>query len=157
MADKEESTQGCVIIETSELEKLLADEYVLYMRTRDASRKIADECPAEVQVLFEKQCRSMSAIVADVGRAVRSFGRTPSFVHEEFMEITRLNGHAELFETQNEIIAVLLDDHESVMELLRNGEFNLLDHRSVTYTEEFTAGLLKRHEEMAGALREWLE
>ncbi len=72
MANKSESTDESVLVETSGLETLLADEYVLYMRTRDAGRKIPDESPAEVQQLFEKQCRSMSAIVADVGRAARS-------------------------------------------------------------------------------------
>ncbi len=101
MADNEESTEGSVINEASELKKFLADEYVLYMRTRDASRKITDKSPAEVHALFERQCRSMRAIVAEVDRAGRSFGRTSSFIHGEFMEITRLNRHAKLFETQD--------------------------------------------------------
>ena len=157
MANKSESTEGSVLVETSGLDTLLADEYVLYMRTRDAGRKIPDESPAEVQQLFEKQCRSMSAIVADVGRAARSLGAAPSFIHEEFMEITRLNGHTKLFEKQNEIIAALLDDHEFVMGLLGKGEAYLIDPRSVINPEEFTADLLKRHEEMAGALGGWLE
>lgn len=157
MASKSESTEGSVTDETSGLESLLADECVLYMRTRHAGRKIPDESPAEVQQLFEKQCRSMSAIVADVGRAARSLGATPSFVQEEFMEITRLNRHVRLFEKQNEIIAALLEDHESVIGRLGNGEADLMDRRTVINFAEFTAGLLKQHEVLAGALKEWLE
>ena len=84
MAYIEEFTEGGVTNSTPDLEKLLADEYVLHMGTRNAGRKIPDESPDEVRQLFRKQCRSMCAIAANVGRAARSSG----LHHLSFMKIS---------------------------------------------------------------------
>ncbi len=143
--------------EASVLDKLLADEYVLYMRTRDGSRNIPESSPFEVHELFRGQCESMSSIVAGVSRMVRVFGPMPSFVHEKFMAITRLNAHGGPFAKQNEVIEALLDDHESIIHILRNDKARHEDLRTVISTAEFMAGLLKQHEEMAGALKGWLQ
>ncbi len=143
--------------ESSALEMLLADEYVLYMRTRDGSRNIPDTSSAEAQDLLQRQCASMGWIVAGVSKMVRKFGPPPSFVSEKFIAIARLSRHSGQFTSQNEIVKVLLNDHESMIRVLRNHESPLMRRRSIINTAEFMTGLLKQHEELAGALKEWLE
>lgn len=156
MADRLESVAGREKNAASALDKLLADEYVLYMRTRDGGRNIPESSPSEVHELFRGQCESMSSIVAGVSRMARVFGSIPAFVLEKFMAITRLNRNGEQFTKQNEIIEALLDDHESIMHILRNDKARRVDSYAVISTAEFMAGLLKQHEVMAEALKRWL-
>ncbi len=142
--------------EASALDKLLADEYILYMRTRDGSRDIPDTSSAEAQDLLQRQCVSMGWIVAGVSKMVRKFGPAPSFVLEKFIAIARLSRYSVRFTSQDEIVKALLDDHESIIRILKNDNARPMSIRSSFSTEKFTVELLKQHKEMADALKGWL-
>ncbi len=153
MGDKLKSTTGMEENEASALGKLLADEYILYMRTRDGSRNIPDTSSAEAQDLLQRQCVSMGWIVAAVSKMVRKCGPAPSFVLEKFMAITRLSRYSERFTSQEEIVTALLSDHKSIMQILRIDDAHHMRIRTSVSTEKFTAELLRQHAEMADALK----
>ncbi len=143
--------------DTSVLDDLLADEYVLSMRTRDAHRYVHGNNLIELQKLFKSQYDSMDAIVADVSRKIRvSRLLTPS-VFANYLSNPALNMHNERFTKQNQIIEALVDDHESVIRHLRGSGSPAADERIDNGTVVFLKGLLERHEKMAGALKDWLQ
>jgi starvation-inducible DNA-binding protein len=136
------------------LKTLLADEYVLSMRTREAYRYIYGSNFTELRKLFEAQYKSMDIIVGDVSQRVRALGQIALATIENSIEATRLRQHNEKFKGQYPIIEALLDDHETMIRELR-GE-SVADEKADISTTEFMAGLLRQHIEMARVLRGWL-
>jgi starvation-inducible DNA-binding protein len=136
------------------LKTLLADEYVLSMRTREAHRYIHGSNFATLRKLFEAQYKSMDIIVADVSRKVRTLGLVGLTAIANSIEETRLGQHNEKFKGQYPIVEALVDDHETMIrELKMEG---LYDEKTDIRTSDFMAGLVRQHEDMAKGLREWL-
>lgn len=140
----------------SSLKALLADEYVLSMRTREAYRNVHGDNFSELRKLFESQHKFLDAIVDDVSRRVGVPGQlAPATLHGT-LEATRLTNHNERFTKQNQIVEALLDDHESMIHALSKESHGSADEKVDIDTANFIVGLLGRHVEMAGALRNWL-
>lgn len=138
------------------LDRLLADEFVLSMRTREAHRNVHGRNLIELRKLFKVQYESMDTIVADLGTKIRTSGVLPPSILADFLPITRLSRHNERFTKQNQIIEALLDDHESIIDALRNDGPAAAGEHTDTGTAGFVTGLLGRHEKMALALKDWL-
>ncbi len=102
------------------LKTLLADEYILSVRTQDAHRNMHGRNFMELRKLFEGRCESLDAIVVDVSQRVRALGEHALATFKHSMEATRLSRHNEKFKGQNQIIEALLDDHESIIHALSN-------------------------------------
>ncbi|HUI30605.1 MAG TPA: ferritin-like domain-containing protein [Candidatus Acidoferrales bacterium] len=136
------------------LKTLLADEYVLSIRTREAYQYIHGSNFVELRKLFEAQYKSMDIIVVEVSHRVRDLGQNALATIENSIEATRLGQHNEKLKGQHPIIEALLDDHESMIRELT--KVSLADEEIDISTAEFTAGLLRQHIEMSRALRKWL-
>lgn len=137
------------------LKKLVADEYVLSVRTRNAYRYIYGSNVGELRKLFESQYESLDVIVDDVTRKVHALGEIvmATFVHS--MEVTRLRRHNEKFRAQSQILEALLDDHQSIIHSLRREGSG--DTAAGDDTADFMTELQGQHERMAVALRDWLQ
>jgi starvation-inducible DNA-binding protein len=137
-------------------DSLLADEFVLSMRTRDAHRNVHGRNVSELRGLFQLQYEAMDAIVLDLSAKISMFGALPPRILANFLPMTRLNKHNERFTKQNQIIEALLDDHQSIIRALKNAGAGKAVGHSETGETLFVTGLLVQHEVMAGALKLWL-
>ena len=135
------------------LELMLADEYVLAVRTRDARRNVYGRNVTGLRRLLSEHCKYLDGAVVDLESRARSLGRLTrvSFAHS--MKSTRLGRHNEKPTGQNKILEALLEDHQSVIRSLAPAR------RSRTKCDilDFVVCLLDRHLETVDTLREWLQ
>lgn len=138
------------------LESLLADEYVLCVRTRDARRNVYGTNITQLRKLFGYHCNYLDSVIADISRRVSILGTLVPVTFAHSMEATRLKRHNEKLTGQNQIIEALLDDHEAIIGTLRRESSGTVDKQTDIDTADFMSDLLVQHVEISGALRDWL-
>jgi starvation-inducible DNA-binding protein len=136
------------------LKTLLADEYILSMRTREAYQYIHGSNFAKLRKLFETQYKSMDIIVVEISQRLSALGQIALATIENSIEATRLSQHNEKFKGQYPIIEALLEDHETMIRELRLQSIH--SEKTDVGTADFLGRLLGQHLEMAGVLKEWL-
>src|SRR3978361_2307902 len=98
-----------------ELAKLLADEYVLYTKTRNAHWNIEGSDFYEKHKFFEGQFNQLDYLIDSVAERIRTLGHFASGTMRSFLKLTHL---AEIAESKNDsktYITELLADHESII------------------------------------------
>ena len=134
------------------LNTLLADEYVLYTKTRNAHWNIQGQNFIELHKFFENQYQTLNIIIDDVAKRVRALGHFALGSLKDFIAVTRLNENNRDFTDQNHIIQSLLENHESLIRSLRKDITATAEHRDLG-TADFMTGLLEQHEKMSWMLR----
>lgn len=135
------------------LDRLLADEFVLYIKTRRFHWNVVGPHFAELHRLFESQYEQLDDIVDEVAERARALGGTAAGSLREFLELTRLAENAGDNPAAERMIAALLADHESLIRSLRADLETASGQYRDAGTGDFLTGLLERHEKMAWMLR----
>ncbi|MDR3628049.1 MAG: DNA starvation/stationary phase protection protein [Ignavibacteriaceae bacterium] len=138
------------------LNTLLADEYVLYTKTRNAHWNIQGDNFIELHKFFESQYDALDIIIDDTAERVRALGHFAIGSLRDFLNVTQLNEQNEDFTDQKHIIKTLLEDHESVIHTLRNHITIITEEYKDLGTADFVTGLMEQHEKMAWMLRSYL-
>jgi starvation-inducible DNA-binding protein len=149
-------SQDGIALVTKVLNGLLADEVLLYLKTRNFHWNIVGPNFMELHEFFEEQYEALDEILDSVAERLRSIGSRAPGSMTEFLRDTRLsetNGHVA---HAAEIIAVLLADHESVIRSIR-GDLDAVGASGDAGSEDFLVGLLEQHEKMAWMLRSHLQ
>ena len=134
------------------LNTLLADEYVLYTKTRNAHWNIQGQNFIELHKFFENQYQTLDIIIDDVAKRVRALGHFALGSLKDFIAVTRLSEYNLEFTNQNHIIQSLLEDHETLIRSLRKDITATAEHRDLG-TADFMTRLLEQHEKMSWMLR----
>jgi starvation-inducible DNA-binding protein len=138
---------------SSALNKLLADEYVLYTKTNNYHWNVYGPLFPELHAAFESQYRTLADIVDEVAERVRALG-APSFgTLTEFLKHTRLTEKPGVVPKAHDMIKNLLDDHETVIRAIRQDMATIVTNHHDFGTENFLGGLLEKHEKIAWILR----
>jgi starvation-inducible DNA-binding protein len=138
------------------LNTILADEYVLYTKTRNAHWNIQGDNFIELHKLFETQYDALNIIIDDTAERVRSLGHFALGSLKDFLSVTQLTEQNEDFSDQNHIIKTLLEDHESVIHSLRNHIPNISEELKDLGTADFLTGIMEQHEKISWMLRSYL-
>lgn len=109
------------------LNTVLADEYLLYTKTRNAHWNIQGNNFNELPKVFESQYDLLDVIIDDTAERVRSLGHFALGSLKDFLTVARLSKQNDDFTDQNHIIQTLLEDHESVIRFLRKDIKNFSD------------------------------
>jgi len=137
------------------LNQLLADEHVLYNKTRNYHWSVEGPSFMEFHKLYEKQYTQLAEIIDEIAERIRTLGH---FAEGRLKELLKLSSLPEppAPTDQVEQIANLETDHETIIvklrKLIRDFEAKYKDVGSM----DFTTGLLKQHEKMAWMLRSYL-
>jgi starvation-inducible DNA-binding protein len=135
------------------LNTLLADEYLLYTKTRNAHWNIQGMNFIELHKFFETQYDALDIIIDDVAERVRALGHFALGTLKDFTAMTRLSEHNHDFSDQKHIIQTLLEDHEAVVRSLRKEILITGDEYRDMGTADFMTGLMEQHEKMSWMLR----
>jgi starvation-inducible DNA-binding protein len=135
------------------LNTLLADEYVLITKTRNAHWNIHAKNFSELHRFFEEQYRELDTIIDGVAERVRMIGHFSSGSLNDFLTLTRLQEQRHDFSSPQQIIGTLLHDHESIIRILRKDIAKVTDTYTDAGTCDALTGWLKQHEKMAWMLR----
>jgi len=135
------------------LSKLLADEFVLYTKTRNAHWNVEGIDFLSKHKFFEEQYEQLDEIMDSVAERIRTIGEyAPGTLHQ-FLELTHLTEQARIKNDSASFIRELLADHESVIIYLRENVSRLADEFKDYGTSDFITQLMETHEKMAWFLR----
>ncbi len=137
------------------LSSLLADEYILYTKTRNAHWNVDGPDFYAMHKFFEAQYETIDATIDDVAERIRSLGHFAPATLKEFIELTHLT---EKPRTKNDRISFmyikeLLGDHESIINSLRDAILKVGNDYKDLGTSDFMTSLMEQHEKMAWMLR----
>jgi starvation-inducible DNA-binding protein len=149
----DEQREGVVAM----LNTLLADEYLLYTKTRNYHWNVVGPQFNDLHKFFEAQYNDLSEIVDDVAERARSVGGNALGTMVEFIKHSRLKEQAGHYPEARGMIANLLADHETIIQRLRVDLETCSEIYHDAGTNDFLTGLMERHEKMAWMLRAFLE
>ena len=139
------------------LQRALADESILLTKTKNYHWNVTGTHFNDYHKFFESQYEALDEIVDEVAERARALGARALGTLKEFLKIARLK------EEPGEVPAIkgmalsLLEDHEEVINLLREDLVSCAERYKDAGTSDFLTGLMEKHEKMAWMLRSMLE
>lgn len=137
------------------LNKLLANEFVLYTKTRNYHWNIECSSFMEMHKLYESQYNELEEIIDEVAERVRKIGHYAEGRLKDYVELADLE-EQEYTDKQMQQIKNLLDDHETLVRNIRGHIGKVEDTYKDAGTADFLTGLLQKHETIAWMLRSYL-
>jgi starvation-inducible DNA-binding protein len=135
------------------LNTLLADEFVLYTKTRRFHWNVEGSNFSELHELFQKQYEQLEGIVDQVAERARALGGIAAGSLEEYLAFTRLQEEPGRSYDARGMIAALLADHEGLVRSLRADLESCAEDHDDEGTTDFLTGLMQAHEKTAWMLR----
>ncbi|HEY9007992.1 Dps family protein [Ohtaekwangia sp.] len=140
-----------------ELSRILADEFVLYTKTRNAHWNVEGPDFYSVHKFFEDQYEILDDTMDDIAERIRSIGHYAPATLKEFLSLTKLTEESRSANSSGGFIKELLDDHETVIIHLRENINRFANEYQDAGTSDFITGLMETHEKMAWMLRSHLK
>jgi starvation-inducible DNA-binding protein len=131
-----------------QLAKLLADETVLYIKTRNAHWNVTGDNFHANHIFFEEQYKQLDELIDSVAERMRKIGHYAPATMKMYLELTHLTEYSDRTNDGLGFMKDLLKDHESIIDFLRE-EYK--DYGS----SDFITGLMETHEEMAWMIRSY--
>ncbi len=158
---KPSATAGLGLPDSSRSEVLallaptLADEYVLYTKTRNFHWNVTGLHFSALHKFFEEQYGLIDGFVDDTAERSRALGGRALGSMKEFLSKARLAESPAASLKAEAMIAELLADHEALVRSLRRDvdECSRLGDQG---TADFLTGLMESHEKMAWMLRSFV-
>ena len=138
------------------LNALLADEFLIYTKTRNYHWNVVGPQFNDLHKFFETQYEALDDVVDDVAERVRTLGGRASGTLAEFVQQSHLKERPGDRPDARGMLADLLADHEAVVRQLRVDLDTAAGHGDAG-TNDFLTGLMEKHEKMAWMLRAFLE
>jgi starvation-inducible DNA-binding protein len=139
------------------LNALLADEYVLYTKTRNYHWNVVGPQFNDLHKFFEGQYEALNEVVDDVAERARSLGGKAFGTLVEFSQHTRLKEQPGKQPPALTMVANLQADHEAMVRTLRADLAAVMEKHNDAGTSDFLTGLMEKHEKMAWMLRSYNE
>jgi starvation-inducible DNA-binding protein len=136
------------------LNQLLADEHILYNRTRSFHWNVEGASFMEFHKLYEDQYSALAEKIDEVAERIRIIGH---FAEGRLVELVKLSKLEEI-ETPTETKAqvhILLRYHESIISDLRQMERDFSELYNDSGSSDFVNGLMQFHEKTAWVLRSY--
>ncbi len=134
------------------LGRLLADEHVLYVKTRNFHWNVTGLDFGSLHALFEKQYDELSETIDEIAERIRALGGVAPGSMKEFLKLARLEEQPGDTLAAEKMIAALLSDYESVIRALR-ADIEVTGEAGDAGTDDFLTGILEAHEKTAWMLR----
>jgi len=140
-----------------ELSRILADEFVLYTKTRNAHWNVEGPDFFNQHKFFENQYEQLDETMDDVAERIRSIGHYAPATLREYLKLTKLSEQLREANDSKGYIKELLSDHESIIIHLRENISRFADEYKDLGTSDFITSLMETHEKMAWMLRAHLK
>ena len=136
---------------------LLADEYLLFTKTRNYHWNVVGKDFKERHEFFQQQYEKLDGMIDEVAERIRQLGGTTVATMNEFMRITNLKEYPGEYPSDLKMISNLLTDHEKTIKYLRKSADKCDEEYNDMGTNDFLIGLMEIHEKMAWMLRTHLD
>ena len=132
---------------------LLADEFVLYTKTRNAHWNVEGIDFNDKHLFFEGQYQQLDEIADNVAERIRTLGHYAPGTLSDFLKLTHLSEKTGQQNNSKGFIKELLEDHESIIVFIRKNITDFDDKYKDAGSSDFITGLIKEHEKIAWMLR----
>lgn len=136
-----------------ELNKILADEFILYVKTLKIHWNIEGRDFHALHIFLDGQYHQLQVIIDAVAERIRKVGHFANGSMKQFMADASLNELSSAGAISENALAELATDHEALIRKMRT----LIDDFDEKYDDagssDFITGIMKQHEEMAWMLR----
>jgi len=136
-----------------ELNKILADEFVLYIKTLKFHWNIEGRNFHALHLFSEEQYNELRIIIDEVAERIRKVGHFANGSMEQCIADASLQEHTKTGRLTEEMMSELLEGHESIIRKSRE----LIEDFDKKYEDEgsadFITAVMQKHEEMAWMLR----
>lgn len=139
------------------LSPILADEVTLYTKTRKFHWNVSGESFMELHLLFEGQYKELELTIDEVAERISQLGGKTIGTMKEFLELTHLKETPGDYPSREEMIRILLDDHEHVIRELRKDVEECGEKLKDAGTADFLTKIMEAHEVTAWKLRRYLK
>jgi starvation-inducible DNA-binding protein len=133
----------------TELAKLLADETVLYTKTKYAHWNIEGADFYDKHKFFEAQFEQLDDIIDSVAERIRTIGHYAPATLKSYLSLTHLTEQTRQKNDSQGFIKELLEDHESIVIELRKHIKSFTNNFHDAGSSDFITGLMETHEKMA--------
>ena len=136
-----------------ELNQVLADEFVLYVKTLKIHWNIEGRDFHALHLFLDTQYNQLQTIIDAVAERIRKVGHFANGSMKQFMTDASLKEMTSTGAVSEDSLAELATDHEALIRKTRS----LIDDFEEKYDDagssDFITGIMKQHEEMAWMLR----
>jgi starvation-inducible DNA-binding protein len=136
------------------LNTLLADEHILYTKTRNYHWNYEGDNFMEMHKFFEGQYDELAEMIDEIAERIRMIGHHAEGRMKDFVRLARLDEPNHTTK-QNEQVKNLLDDHETLIRIVRK-DIEKADKLKDAGTTDFLTKIMEQHEKMAWMLRSYL-
>jgi len=136
---------------------VLADEYIVYGKTRNAHWNIEGPDFYSQHLFFEKQYMELHEIIDNVAERIRTIGHYAPGRLTDVLQLTRLSEVPLNGTLSSDFFRELLSDHESLIIHLRANISQLQDLNHDSGSGDFLTDILEFHEKSAWMLRAHLK
>ncbi len=137
------------------LTNLLADEHVLYIKTRNFHWNVTGPSFNSLHTMFEQQYTEGATNIDLIAERIRSLGHHAVGSMKEFLSISQLEESDGKLKAM-EMVDGLLKDHEAIARSIKPMAALAGESKDVA-TEDLLIGMLEQHEKTAWMLRSHLE
>jgi starvation-inducible DNA-binding protein len=138
------------------LNLLLAEEYVLYTKTRTAHWNVDGLNNFELHVFLENQYNRLDEIIDDIAVRIRTLGHFALGSLKDFLSISQMSDNNDDLRNSGETFEILLHDHESIIRMIHH-EIDPISHQlNDADTSGFLSGILGEHQTMVWMLKSFL-
>lgn len=138
------------------LAKILADETVLYTKTKNAHWNVEGQDFYDKHKFFETQFEELDGIIDRIAERIRSLGHYAPATLKVFLELTQLTEVSSEKNDSNGFMKELLSDHQAIIISLRENIHPFANDFKDYGSSDFITGLMEDHEKMAWFLRSHL-
>jgi starvation-inducible DNA-binding protein len=138
------------------LSAILADQHVLYGKTRNFHWNLTGHRFHTLHAFFETQYEALALAIDKTAERIRMLGAASPGSMKEFLALATLQETPGALVNGDHAIAALRDDHEAAAREVRKA-VDALDEAGDAGTADFLTDLLQSHEEAAWMLRSFLD
>lgn len=133
------------------LSKLLADSYLLYLKTQNYHWNVTGKMFHSLHTLFEEQYKDLASSIDDIAERIRALGEFAPGSFSNFIKVTSIKEENNV-PTAEEMILNLLQGNEAVVSTARE-IIPLTDSCEDDVTADLLVERMQRHEKNAWMLR----
>ncbi|MFY7732990.1 MAG: Dps family protein [Bacteroidia bacterium] len=135
---------------------ILADEMVLYLKTRKFHWNVSGESFMELHKLFQNQYTELEETIDLIAERIGKLGGKTIGTMHEFANLTRLKESPNKYPNQKDMMKELLEDYETLIVEIRKDIETCNEKNKDAGTVDFLTAVMKQHESTAWVLRRYL-
>lgn len=139
------------------LKQLLADEYLMYTKYRNAHWNVEGIDFHSKHVFFEEEYGKLEKTIDEVAERIRMLGFYSPGTLKGFLELSQLNENGPEQNSSVAFMEVLLKDHRSIIQFIRESIGDNAEAHNDEGTADFITAVMQMHEQMAWMLRSSLK